>query len=129
MLIQVDNGKVVKITGDPESPLNKGKLCPKGLASIEHLYNPNRLKYPLKRTGKRGKGKWERISWDEALNTMIKKLEEVRENYGPESIAIGQGTGRRHFFHTIRFANALGTPNWCEPGCPSAFSQEYSQES
>jgi len=121
VLIQVDNGKVVKITGDPESPLNKGKLCPKGLASIEHLYNPNRLKYPLKRIGKRGKGKWERISWDEALNTIVKKIQEVRENYGPESIAIGQGTGRHHFFHTIRFANALGTPNWCEPGMAQCF--------
>lgn len=121
MLVHVDQGKVVKVTGDPESPLNKGKLCPKGLASIEHLYNPNRLKYPLKRTGKRGKGKWERITWDEALNTIVKKIQEVRENYGSESIAIGQGTGRHHFFHTIRFANALGTPNWCEPGTAQCF--------
>ena len=65
-LVHVKAGKVVKVTGDPESPVSKGRMCPKGLASIEHLYNPNRLKYPLKRVGKRGEGKWARISWDES---------------------------------------------------------------
>ena len=53
-LVQVKNGKVVKVSGDPESPLSKGQMCPKGLASLEHLYNPNRLKYPLKRVGREG---------------------------------------------------------------------------
>ena len=99
VLIHVDNGKFV-ITGEPEPPLNKGKLCPKGLASIEHLYNPNRLKSPLKRVGYSEKRKWERISWYEAFTTIVKKIQEVRENYGPELIAIGQGTGRHHFFHS-----------------------------
>ena len=121
VLVHVDNGKVVRITGDPESPLNKGQLCPKALASIDHLYNPKRLKYPLKRGGKRGEGRWERISWDEALDTIVEKIQDIRANYGPESIAIGQGTGRHHFFHTIRFANALGTPNWCEPGTAQCY--------
>lgn len=115
-LVYVKKGKVIRVTGDPDSPLNRGKLCAKGHASIEHLYNPARLKYPLKRAGKRGEGKWERISWDEAFDEIVREINEVKEKYGVESIVIGQGTGRHHFFHVVRFANALGTPNWIEPG-------------
>jgi thiosulfate reductase/polysulfide reductase chain A len=120
-LVHVQDGKVVKIRGDPESPLNKGRMCIKGLSSIEHLYNPNRLKYPLKRAGKRGEGKWARISWDEALDTIVGKIKQIRGEYGIESVALGTGTGRHHFQHVLRFANALGTPNWCEPGTAQCF--------
>jgi len=121
VLVHLAGGNVVKIEGDPESPLNQGKLCIKGLSSIEHLYNPHRLKYPLKRVGKRGEGKWKRISWDEALETIVHKIRDIIQNLGPESIAIGTGTGRHHFQHVLRFANALGTPNWCEPGTAQCF--------
>jgi anaerobic selenocysteine-containing dehydrogenase len=121
VLVHLEGDKVVKITGDPDSPLNRGKICPKGLASIEHLYHPDRLKYPLKRMGKRGEGAWKRISWDEALDTIVEKIHEIRERSGVESIAIGTGTGRHHFRHVLRFANALGTPNWCEPGTAQCF--------
>lgn len=97
-LVYVENGKITRIKGDPASPLNRGKMCVKGQASIEHLYNPARLKYPLKRVGKRGEGKWERISWDDALGEIVKNINEVKEKYGIESLVIGQGTGRHHFF-------------------------------
>ncbi len=120
-LVQVKGGKVVKISGDPDSPLSKGQMCPKGMASLEHLYNPNRLKYPLKRAGERGEGKWERISWDEALDTIAANITAIKERYGVESIALGTGTGRHHFRHVCRFAHALGTPNWCEPGLAQCF--------
>jgi thiosulfate reductase/polysulfide reductase chain A len=120
-LIHVKDGKVVKIKGDPESPLNKGKMCPKGLASIEHLYHPDRLKYPLKRVGKRGEGKWERISWDEALDRIADKILEIKKKHGIESVAVGMGTGRYHFLHVVRFVNRIGTPNWCEPGTAQCF--------
>jgi len=115
-LVHVNNSKVVKIKGDPEFPLNRGKLCVKGMASIDQLYNPNRLKHPLKRVGQRGEGKWKQISWDEALDAIVNKIQEIKEEFGVESIAIGQGTGRHHYRHVVRFAHALGTPNWCEPG-------------
>jgi thiosulfate reductase/polysulfide reductase chain A len=121
VLVHVEGDTVVKITGDPDSPLNRGKICPKGLASIEHLYHPDRLKYPLKRMGKRGEGRWKKITWDEALDTIVEKIHEIRERSGVESIAIGTGTGRHHFRHVLRFANALGTPNWCEPGTAQCF--------
>jgi anaerobic selenocysteine-containing dehydrogenase len=121
VLVHSEGDRVVKINGDPDSPLNRGKICPKGQASIEHLYHPDRLKYPLKRMGKRGEGTWKRISWDEALDTIVEKIHEIRERSGVESIAIGTGTGRHHFRHVLRFANALGTPNWCEPGTAQCF--------
>lgn len=121
VLVMVKDGKVVQIKGDPDSPLNRGKLCIKGLSSIEHLYHPDRLKYPLKRAGKRGEGKWERISWDEALGEIVQQIDRIRNDNGAESIAIAQGTGRHHSKHVVRFANALGTPNWYEPGTAQCF--------
>jgi anaerobic selenocysteine-containing dehydrogenase len=111
VLVYVEKGRVVDIKGDPESPLNRG----------EHLYNPLRLKYPLKRVGKRGEGKWQRVSWDEALEEIVTKITGIRDRYGVESIVVGQGTGRHHFHHVARFANALGTPNWMEPGTAQCF--------
>lgn len=120
-LVSVKNGKVIKVSGDPDSPLNKGQMCPKGLASLEHLYNPKRLKHPLRRIGERGQGKWARVSWDEALDTIASNITAVKEKYGAESIALGTGTGRHHFRHVCRFAHAIGTPNWCEPGLAQCF--------
>ena len=115
-------GKVVEVKGDPQSPLNRGGICINALSSIEQLYNQDRLKYPLKRAGKRGDGQWQRISWDEALDTIVNNIVRIREQYGVEAIALGQGTGRHHYYHLIRFANVLGTPNWCEPGMAQCFT-------
>lgn len=120
-LVTVEDGKVVKILPDPDAPLSKGRMCSKGLAGIELLYHPNRLKYPMKRIGPRGSGKWERITWDEAYDTITENIDRIRNEYGPEAIAVAQGTGRHHLKHTVRFANALGTPNWVEPGTAQCF--------
>ena len=56
VLVHVANGRVTKVEGDPENPLNRGAICPKGQASLEFLYHPDRLQHPLKRTGERGEG-------------------------------------------------------------------------
>ena len=63
VLVHVRDGKVTKVEGDPECPANLGSLCIKGQAAVETLYHPDRLKYPLKRAGARGEGKWQRVSW------------------------------------------------------------------
>jgi thiosulfate reductase / polysulfide reductase chain A len=115
-LVHVKDGTITKITGDPESPLSKGTLCVKGRASLSLVYHPDRLKYPMIRKGERGESKWQRISWDEALNVIVDKLKEIKEKHGAEAVALGQGTGRHHYHFVPRFANAFGTPNWCEPG-------------
>ena len=72
---------------------------------------PDRVLHPLKKVGGKLSGKWERISWDEALDTIAEKFKAVIAEYGPESIVVGQGTGRDYESHLYRFANLLGTPN------------------
>jgi anaerobic selenocysteine-containing dehydrogenase len=120
-IVTVEDDVVTKIEPDKDSPISKGRLCPKGLAGIELLYHPDRLKYPMKRAGKRGEGKWERISWDEAYDFIVANINKIRDNYGIESLAVAQGTGRHHLKYVIRFTNTLGTPNWFEPGTAQCF--------
>ncbi len=120
-LVTVEDGVVTRLRPDPDSPLSRGRMCPKGLAGIQLLYHPDRLKYPMRRLGARGSGRWERISWDEALDTITENIDRIRRESGPESIVLGQGTGRHHLKHVNRFANALGTPNWIEPGTAQCF--------
>ncbi len=120
-LLRVEDGRVVAIEGDPDSPLNRGRLCPKGAHSLEQLDHPARLTHPLRRVGPRGGGRFERISWDTALDEIAGWLAGIRQVDGPEAIALGTGTGRHHFHFVPRFANALGTPNWCEPGTAQCF--------
>jgi thiosulfate reductase/polysulfide reductase chain A len=119
--MHVKDGKLLAVKGDPDGPLNHGKLCPIGAATTELVYHPDRLKFPQRRIGPRGSGKWERISWDEALDEISEKVLKIREESGPESIAMGTGTGRHHIRWVSRFGNALGTPNWCEPGFAQCF--------
>lgn len=111
VLVHVKDGRAIKIEGDEECPITRGTMCAKGLAALQRLYHPDRLKYPLKRAGKRGGGKWERISWDEALDTIGAKLTKIRDEYSPLSIAVLFGTGRMHAAYVQRFCGILGTPN------------------
>ena len=92
ILAHVENGKITKIEGDPDSPLNRGTICAKGIAQIEKLNHPDRLKYPMKRIGERGEGKWKRISWDEALETITGKIRETIGRDGTRAISFVQGT-------------------------------------
>jgi anaerobic selenocysteine-containing dehydrogenase len=86
-------------------------MCAKGLASVQEVYNPNRIMYPMKRKGERGGGQWQRISWEEAIATVADKMKESRENYGASSITVCQGTGRGYNRYTLRFARSIGTSN------------------
>jgi anaerobic selenocysteine-containing dehydrogenase len=121
VILYVQDGRLVKVKGDPDSPLNKGWMCIKGLASPEIASHPDRLKDPLRRKGERGRGEWEKISWEQALDEIASRVDAIRKESGYESIALGQGTGRHHYMHVMRFANALGTPNWYEPGLAQCF--------
>ncbi|WP_406541399.1 molybdopterin-dependent oxidoreductase [Clostridium ljungdahlii] len=122
VIAHVKNGRVIKLEGDPENPMNKGSMCAKGLSGIQALYNPNRNKYPMLRVGKRGENKWKRISWDEAIDILAKKLMETREKYGAEAVICSTGGGGNPEFWSIsRFCNVFGTPNWFEPGCAQCY--------
>lgn len=120
-LLTVKDGKVVEVRPAPDSPFNLGRMCVKGLATPELMYHPSRLLKPLKRDGERGSNSWKEIGWDAALEEIAGKLGTIRKESGPESIALGQGTGRHHYLHVIRFANSLGTPNWYEPGLANCY--------
>ncbi|MCC8122241.1 MAG: molybdopterin-dependent oxidoreductase [Oscillospiraceae bacterium] len=121
VLLTVEDGRVVKIRPDPDGPLNKGKMCIKGLRGMELLYHPDRLKYPMRRAGARGGCEWQRITWDEAYDEIAENLAKIKESWGAEAICVAQGTGRHMFHHVPRFANTLGTPNWIEPGFAQCF--------
>jgi anaerobic selenocysteine-containing dehydrogenase len=113
----VRDGEFVEVREDREHPLSCG-LCPKGLAGPEIVYSQQRLRYPMRRTSPKGAADpgWERISWDEALDTVAARLGDIKSKFGPESIAVsrsgpaGSSMGELGLW-VIRFANALGSPN------------------
>lgn len=112
VLAHVKQGKVVKIEGDPDHPNSKGDLCTRGKIGAELLYHPDRLNYPLKRAGEKGEGKWQRITWDEALDTISGKLREIKEQDGPESIVLATGAGLYYNMGLLGImGQRLGTPN------------------
>ncbi len=117
ILAHVENGKITKIEGDPDSPLNRGTICAKGLAQVERLNHPDRLLYPLKRMGERGEGKWKRIAWDEALDITAGKMRETIQEEGAKAISFAQGTPKGlELFLMLRLANLLNIPNIATPG-------------
>jgi anaerobic dimethyl sulfoxide reductase subunit A len=85
--VEVEDGVITRVRpGDFPDPADRG-VCRKGLATREMVYHPDRLKYPLKRAGERGEGKWQRVSWDEALTDIAARLQEIGQRYGPGSVA------------------------------------------
>jgi len=117
VLATVTDGRVTKVAGDPDHPLNKGLLCPKGLASLEYLYHPHRVKQPMKRIGNRGEGKWQAISWEEAIGFTAKNLMNIKDRFGPEAIAFMRGAAKGVQDELLtRFANLVGSPNFLSMG-------------
>ncbi len=112
LIVGVMGNRIVKIKGDPDGFLNDGYICMKGMASQERLTHPGRIRHPIKRTGKRGEGGWERISWSEAVESICENFLKIKENYGAKGIAFCQGMpkGMEHFA-LIRLANIFGSPN------------------
>jgi len=130
MLVHVKDGVVTQVSGDPEHPANEGKLCPRGNASIYNLYNPYRLKAPLKRTNPE-KGMdidpgWVEISWEEAMATVTTRLQEVLKE-DPRGLVFHLGFGSMRDDSPMArpiFPTAFGTPNEIEsngPLCPVHF--------
>jgi anaerobic selenocysteine-containing dehydrogenase len=117
ILAHIENGKITKIEGDPDSPINRGAICAKGIAQTERLNHPDRLIYPMKRMGEKGEGRWKRISWDEALDTIAGKIRETIEKEGRKAISFAQGTPKGlELYLMIRLANILNIPNITTPG-------------
>ena len=91
MVGYVENGRLVKLEGHPDSIRGLGKICAKGAAGINQLYDPDRVLYPMRRVGKRGEGKWKRVSWDEALTELSGRLKKLRDDGHPEKFMFHYG--------------------------------------
>lgn len=89
----VEDGKAVNLRrlAYPNADENGG--CQRGHSHLQRMYDPNRLKYPMKRVGARGEGKWERISWEEAISTITTQWKQYQKEFGNESVAFSQGSG------------------------------------
>ena len=111
LVLTVEDGHGTKLRGNPDHPVTRGFLCGKVAQYLEREYSPGRLLYPQRRTGAKGEGRFERISWDEALDTIAQKLKAAAEEFGPESIlpysyagtmGLLNGSGMdRRFFHRL----------------------------
>ncbi|OCC14912.1 Molybdopterin oxydoreductase (polysulfide/thiosulfate), catalytic subunit A [Dissulfuribacter thermophilus] len=110
IVAKVKDGKLVKIEGNPKSPANGPRVCARGNSGVQLLYDPDRLKYPLKRVGERGEGKWAKITWDEALDEIAYNMDKVRKKYGPHALAYFDHGASAEFMREI--FKALGTENY-----------------
>ena len=108
----VKDGKIIKIEGTKEHPRNHGKLCTKGAAGRQYVYRKDRLQTPLKRTGERGEGRFEPISWDEAYQIIRDELFKVRDTYGADSVAFFSGYTERSAVPASRQARWHGRRRW-----------------
>jgi anaerobic selenocysteine-containing dehydrogenase len=111
MLITVQDGRAIKVGGDPEHPVTQGFLCSKVSRYVERTYHHDRLLYPMRRVGPRRSGQWQRISWDEALNEIADRFRSIIAEYGPQAILPYSYAGTmgllmyasmdRRFFHKL----------------------------
>lgn len=112
LLLHKENGKIVKVAGNPDHPITKGAICNKVRNMTERVYHPERLQYPLRRIGAKGEGQFERISWDEAIGEITAKFSSLADTYGPESILPYSFYGNMGILGVDgmdrRFFNALG---------------------
>lgn len=116
VFMHVKDGKLIKMEGNPDHPYNNGRLCPRALTIKEFIYHPDRLRTPLKRTGKRGENKWEKISWEEAYDLVEHRMGQIRDDHGAESMVFIQGTGRNVGGWLLLVAYSYGSPNWLQGG-------------
>ncbi|MDP6178818.1 MAG: molybdopterin-dependent oxidoreductase [Desulfatiglandales bacterium] len=114
--LYVKKGRLIKVEGDESHPWNQGRACPRVLSLTQYMYHPDRILYPLKRVGERGEGKFERVSWGEAFDTIEVRLKEIREKHGAESTLFCQGTGRDVGGPISFLAYSYGSPNWVQLG-------------
>jgi anaerobic selenocysteine-containing dehydrogenase len=125
MLVEVENGRAKRVSGDPDHPPTQGFLCTKVTRYLERVYNPDRLLYPMQRIGAKGEGRFERIGWDEALDTIARRFREISASEdGPEAILpysyggtmgiVNSGSMDRRFF------NRLGASKLARTICSAA---------
>jgi len=120
VLVYVKDGRLVKVEENPDFPRKvwpPTKGCVRLKAAAEYFYHPDRVNFPLKKASEKGGGKWQQISWNQALDEIADKLKEIISNYGAEATCWSSGTGpRTENDLASRFFNILGTPSVCRAG-------------
>ncbi|MHA1505640.1 MAG: molybdopterin-dependent oxidoreductase [Candidatus Asgardarchaeia archaeon] len=132
LIVKVENGKIKRVRGNPKHPITAGKLCSKGYILLDYVYSKERILSPMERVGKKGEGKFRKVSWDYALKLISKKIREVIENYGPEYILHYEYSGNMgllSFYFPQRFFNYLGASRIkytiCDAAGEEAISLHY----
>jgi thiosulfate reductase/polysulfide reductase chain A len=122
--VDVENGVVKWIEGNPNDPGMAGRLCAKGSAGVAMLYDYERPQHPLIREGKRGEGKWKKASWDEALDFIADKLKAIIKKHGAKAIALSDRGGPFREIHRS-FLRAIGSPNYFNHDCTCARNVQH----
>jgi thiosulfate reductase/polysulfide reductase chain A len=133
VLARVKDGRVVKLEGNPDHPHSRGKLCARGQSGLMNTYDPDRVLFPLVRTGKRGEGKFRQATWEEALDIVAENMSQIKQKYGPEAMVFSS----THNLSQTQFENLLngyGSPNYgtqrslCFNAMVTAFQLTYGVE-
>ncbi len=109
----VKDGRLWKIEGNPDDPLSRGRLCPRGTGGVGAHFDPDRLRAPLLRRSMRGREEWNAVTWDEALGYVADRMKKIEASHGPEAVALfSHGIGGTFLKHALK---AFGTPNLAAP--------------
>ncbi|MCX7894062.1 MAG: molybdopterin-dependent oxidoreductase [Burkholderiales bacterium] len=99
----VRDGTLWKFEGNPKDPQSRGRLCPRGTGAVGAYYDPDRLQRPLVRVGERGKEQWKAVTWDEAFTYIAERMQKIKAEHGPESVAMfNHGIGVRFIQHVLK---------------------------
>jgi len=110
--VYLEDGRIKKVTVDTGAPVVPGGYCVRPSLAAAYQESPFRLNFPMKRSGERGGGDWEQISWAQALDEIAEKLTELKARHGAETLATSSGTGRGAWeFAKTRFMNLFESPN------------------
>src|SRR6185295_11876082 len=124
LVLTVENGRGTKLRGDASHPITRGFLCGKVAQYLEREYHPERLLYPQRRVGAKGEGRFERIAWDDALDTIAARLQAVAAEFGPEAILPYSYAGTMGLLNNAgmdrRFFHRLGASRLDRTICSSA---------
>lgn len=120
-IVRSIEGRVKKVEGNPDHPLNLGKLCARGQATVQEQYHPDRIQGPLKRSGNRGSGKFTAITWDEALDQLVGQLRRIQQQGRAGDVALLTGALRGHRASLVdQFAQAYGAQRFTWSEFPDA---------
>lgn len=126
--LYVKDGEIIKVEGDENQPFGQGTLCVKGVSQRQYIYNEERIKTPLRRTGPRGSGEFEPISWEEAYAEIAKNLNGIKAESGAESVVFYSGYTKFYRPWFKRLCHSFGSPNYCTESSACNCAQELAQK-